>query len=332
MRRREFLSVVAGTAAASSVLWPRSARAQRTDRLRRVAVLSSIADDNEGRFRVESFQKGLREHGWTEGRNIRTEIRWGAGDVGRIRAYASELVAMTPDAVLAIATPALQALRQATTSLPIVFTNVGDLAESGIIESLARPGGHITGITTFVQTMGGKWLELLKEVAPSTASVLVILNPDNPTSRGVLRTIEAVAPSFGVTVAQAGVHGAEEIEQAINAFAREPGAGLIVVPDPATVNNRERLIALAARHRIPAVYPFRFFVASGGLLSYGTVSTEQYRQAASYVDRILKGANPGDLPVHQPTKFELIVNLKAAKAMGLTIPETFLLRANEVIE
>ena len=328
MKRREFITLLGGAAAA----WPLAARAQQPDRVRRIGVLSGLADDIEGRFRVTTFQQGLRELGWTEGHNVRIELRWAAGDVDRMRTYAAELVATKPDAILAITTPALVPLRQATSSIPIVFVNVGDPAESGIVENLARPGGNITGITTFVSSIGGKWLELLKEVAPRVVHVLVILNQDNPTARGVLRIIEASAPSFGIMVTPVGVHSADEIERAVENFAHQPDAALLVLPDPATVVNRERIVALAAQHRIPAVYPFRYFVDSGGLMSYGTVPTDQYRQAASYVDRILKGANPGELPVQQPAKFELVVNLKTAKALGLTIPESFLLRADQVIE
>ena len=328
IRRREFITLLGGGA----VAWPLAARAQQPERMRRIGVLSGLADDTEGRFRVSTFQQGLRELGWTEGHNIRIDLRWAAGDVDRMRTFAAELVAAKPDAILAIATAALVPLRQATSSIPIVFVNVGDPAESGIVESLARPGGNITGITTFVSSIGGKWLELLKEVAPRVVRVLVILNRDNPTVHGVLRIIEASAPSLGIMVTQAGVRSTDEIERAIENFARQPDAALLVLPDPATVVNRERIVALAAQHRIPAVYPFRYFVDSGGLMSYGTISTDQYRQAASYVDRILKGANPGELPVQQPAKFELVINLRTAKALGITIPESFLLRADEVIE
>jgi putative ABC transport system substrate-binding protein len=328
MRRREFITMLGGAAAA----WPLAASAQQTDRIRRIGVLNGLADDTEGRFRIITFQQGLRELGWTEGHDIRTELRWAAGDVDRMRTYAAELVAAKADAILAITTAALVPLRQATSSIPIVFVNVGDPAESGIVESLARPGGNITGITTFVSSIGGKWLELLKEVAPRVVRVLVILNRDNPTVHGVLRIIEASGPSLGIIVTQAGVHSTDEIERAIENFARQPDAALLVLPDPATVVNRERIVALAAQHRIPAIYPFRYFVDSGGLMSYGTVPADQYRQAASYVDRILKGANPAELPVQQPAKFELVVNLKTAKALALTIPESFLLRADKVIE
>jgi putative tryptophan/tyrosine transport system substrate-binding protein len=328
IRRREFVTLLGGAA----VAWPVAGRAQQPGRVRRIGVLSGLADDSEGRFRVTTFQEGLRELGWTEGHNVRIELRWAVGDVDRMRTYAAELVATKPDAILAITTAALVPLRHATSSIPNVFVNVGDPAESGIVESLARPGGNITGITTFVSSIGGKWLELLKEVAPDIVRVLVILNRDNPTARGVLRIIEASAPSFGVVVTQVSVHSADEIERAVENFARQPNAALLVLPDPATVVNRARIVGLAAQHRIPAVYPFRYFVDSGGLMSYGTVPTDQYRQAASYVDRILKGANPGELPVQQPAKFELVVSLKTAKALGLTIPESFLLRADEVIE
>jgi putative tryptophan/tyrosine transport system substrate-binding protein len=328
MRRREFITALGGAAAT----WPLAARAQQPERVRRIGVLSGLADDTEGRFRVTTFQQKLRELGWTEGHNIDIERRWAAGDVDRMHTYAAELVAMKPDAILAITTAALVPLRKATSSIPIVFVNVGDPAESGFVESLARPGGNITGITTFVSSIGGKWLELLKEVAPRVVRVLVILNRDNPTAHGVLRIIEASAPSFGIKVTQVSVHTANEIEIGIENFARQPDIALLVLPDPATVVNRERIVALAAQHRIPAVYPFGYFVDSGGLMSYGTVPADQYRQAALYVDRILKGANPAELPVQQPAKFELVVNLKTAKALGLTIPESFLLRADKVIE
>jgi putative tryptophan/tyrosine transport system substrate-binding protein len=254
MRRREFITMLGGAAAA----WPRAASAQQTDRIRRIGVLNGLADDTEGRFRIITFQQGLRELGWTEGHDIRTELRWAAGDVDRMRTYAAELVAAKADAILAITTAALVPLRQATSSIPIVFVNVGDPAESGIVESLARPGGNITGITTFVSSIGGKWLELLKEVAPRVVRVLVILNRDNPTVHGVLRIIEASGPSLGIIVTQAGVHSTDEIERAIENFARQPDAALLVLPDPATVVNRERIVALAAQHRIPAIYPFRY--------------------------------------------------------------------------
>jgi putative ABC transport system substrate-binding protein len=327
IRRREFIRLIGGAAA----VWPIAARAQQPP-VRRIGVLSGLADDTEGRFRVTTFQQKLRELGWTEGYNIHIELRWAAGDVDRMRTYAAELVAIKPDAILAITTAALVPLRKATSSIPIVFVNVGDPAESGFVESLARPGGNITGITTFVSSIGGKWLELLKEVAPGVVRVLVILNRDNPTAHGILRVIESSAPSFGLNVTQVSVHSANEIELGVENFARQPDSALLVLPDPATVVNRERIVALAAQHRIPAVYPFGYFVDSGGLMSYGTVPADQYRQAALYVDRILKGANPAELPVQQPAKFELVVNLKTAKALGLTIPESFLLRADKVIE
>jgi putative ABC transport system substrate-binding protein len=326
MKRREFITLLGGAAAA----WPLAAHGQQTERVRRIGVLSGLADDTEGRFRVTTFQQKLRELGWTEGHNIHIERRWAAGDVDRMHTYAAELVAMKPDAILAITTAALVPLRKATSSIPIVFVNVGDPAESGFVESLARPGGNITGITTFVSSIGGKWLELLKEVVPRVVRVLVILNRDNPTAHGLLRIIEASAPSFGIKVTQVSVHTGNEIEIGIENFARQPDIALLVLPDPATVVNRERIVALAAQHRIPAVYPFGYFVDSGGLMSYGTVPADQYRQAALYVDRILKGANPAELPVQQPAKFELVVNLKTAKALGLTIPESFLLRAPDI--
>jgi putative ABC transport system substrate-binding protein len=330
MKRREFITLLAGTAAACT--WPLLAHAQQSERVRRVGILSAPADDAEGHHRVGTFQQELRKLGWIEGRNVRIELRWGGDDVERLRAHAAELVGMAPDAIYAVATPAVLALRQATRTVPIVFTNVGDPAGSGLIDSLARPGGNITGFSSFEHAIGGKWMELLKEIAPAVARVLVMLNPENPTSRVALRTIEALAPSFGMQIIAAEVHDASEIERAFAAFARGSNGALIVMPDAVTVNHRERIAALAVVHRIPAIYPFRFFVAAGGLMSYGTDPTDSYRRAAGYVDRILKGDKPDTLPVQLPTRFELVVNLKAAKAIGLTISETFLVRADEVIE
>jgi len=326
--RRDFITLLGGAAAA----WPVTAWAQ-DDRVRRIGVLNALAeDDPEAKLRVLIFQRRLRELGWIEGRTIQIEHRWCGGNPEQIRSDAEKLVASKPDAALAITTPAVLALLQLTRSLPIVFTNVGDPIDSGFVESLARPGGNVTGIATFVNTMGGKWLELFKEVAPRTTRVIVLLNPDNPTSRGVLRSIEAAAPSFMIAIDAARVRSAGEIERALDGIARERGIGLLVVPDPVTVANRALIIGLAAQHHIPAVYPFRYFASSGGLISYGTASEEQYRQAALYIDRILKGANPSELPVQQPSKFELVVNLKAAKMIGLTVPESFLVRADEVLE
>ena len=332
MRRREFITLLGGAVATPSVLWPLAARAQQPDSMRRIGVLSGPADDAEGRFRVSSIEQEIRRLGWTEGHNVRIERRWGNDDAERIRAYAAELVAMAPDAILAIGTPALLALRDATRSIPIVFVNVGDLTGLGVVDNLARPGGNITGFTSFERTMVGKWLQLLKEIAPRTARVFVILNPENPTSRGALHIAQALGPSIGLKVTAAGVHDAAEIERAVEELSREPDAALIVLPDPTTIVHRERIAALAALHRLPAVYPFRFFVTGGGLMSYGQNPIAMYRGAASYVDRVLRGEKPGELPIQLPTKFELIVNLKAAKALGLTIPESFLLRADEVIE
>ena len=328
MKRREFILAFGGAAA----MWPLAARAQQPSQMKLIGVFSGPADDAEGRFRVNSIEQEMRQLGWTEGRNVRIERRWGNDDAKQIRASAAGLVAMAPNAILAIGTPALLALRDATRSIPIVFVNVGDLTGLGVVDNMARPGGNISGFTSFERTMVGKWLQLLKEIAPRTARVFVLLNPENPTSRGALQTAQALGPSIRLKVTAAGVHDGAEIERAVAALSREPDAALIVLPDPTTIVHREQITALAALHRIPAVYPFRYYVTGGGLMSYGQNPIDMYRGAGSYVDRILKGEKPGELPIQLPTRFELIVNLKAAKALGLTIPQSYLLRADEMIE
>ena len=330
MRRREFVILLGGGAAAA---WPLAARAQQSNRLRVVGVLLAMApDDPEAQLRIKAFEAGLRELGWTEGRNLRLEYRWAVGDAALLRKQATELVGLAPDLILATSTPVLAALRQEKT-LPIVFVQVTDPIGGGFVPNLARPGGSLTGFTSFEFTIGSKWLEALKHVAPAVTRVALIFNPDTaPFAHLFWQPVEAAAPSFDVEPMQAPVRDVGEIERTIAAFARNANGGLMVLPDVSTTNHRDLIIALAARHRLPAVYPFRYFATSGGLMSYGSDLADIYRRAASYVDRILKGAVPGDLPVQAPTKFEFVINLKTANALGLTVPPRWLGRADEVIE
>jgi putative tryptophan/tyrosine transport system substrate-binding protein len=329
MRRREFVILLGGSAAAA---WPLAAHAQQSNRLRVVGVLLAMApDDPEAQLRVKAFEAGLRELGWTEGRNLRLEYRWAAGDAALLRKQATELVGLAPDLILATSTPVLAALRQEN-PLPIVFVQVTDPIGGGFVPNLARPGGSLTGFTSFEFTIGSKWLEALKHVAPAVTRVALIFNPDTaPFAHMFWQPVEDAAPSFDVEPMQAPVRDVGEIERTVAAFARQNG-GLMVLPDVSTTNHRDLIIALAARHRLPAVYPYRYFATSGGLMSYGSDLADVYRRAASYVDRILKGAIPGDLPVQAPAKFEFVINLKTANALGLTVPPLWLGRADEVIE
>jgi len=329
MRRREFVILLGGSAAAA---WPLAAHAQQSNRLRVVGVLLAMApDDPEAQLRVKAFEAGLRELGWTEGRNLRLEYRWAAGDAALLRKQATELVGLAPDLILATSTPVLAALRQEN-PLPIVFVQVTDPIGGGFVPNLARPGGSLTGFTSFEFTIGSKWLEALKHVAPAVTRVALIFNPDTaPFAHMFWQPVEDAAPSFDVEPMQAPVRDVGEIERTVAAFARQNG-GLMVLPDVSTTNHRDLIIALAARHRLPAVYPYRYFATSGGLMSYGSDLADVYRRAASYVDRILKGAVPGDLPVQAPAKFEFVINLKTANALGLTVPPLWLGRADEVIE
>jgi putative ABC transport system substrate-binding protein len=328
MRRREFVILLGGSTAAA---WPLAARAQ--NRLRVVGVLLAMApDDPEAQQRIKAFEAGLRELGWTEGRNLRLEYRWAVGDAILLRKQATELVSLAPDLILATSTPVLAALRQEKT-LPIVFVQVTDPIGGGFVPNLARPGGSLTGFTSFEFTIGSKWLEALKHVAPAVTRVALIFNPDTaPFAHLFWQPVEDAAPSFDVEPMQAPVRDVGEIERTIAAFARNANGGLMVLPDVSTTNHRDLIIALAARHRLPSVYPYRYFATSGGLMSYGTDLADVYRRAASYVDRILKGAVPGDLPVQAPAKFEFVINLKTANALGLTVPPRWLGRADEVIE
>jgi putative tryptophan/tyrosine transport system substrate-binding protein len=330
MRRREFVILLGGGTAAA---WPLVARAQQSNRLRVVGVLLAMApDDPEAQLRINAFEAGLRELGWMEGRNLRLEYRWAVGDAALLRKQATELVGLAPDLILATSTPVLAALRQEKT-LPIVFVQVTDPIGGGFVPNLARPGGSLTGFTSFEFTIGSKWLETLKHVAPAVTRVALIFNPDTaPFAHLFWQPVEAAAPSFDVEPMQAPIRDVGEIERTIAAFARNANGGLMVLPDVSTTNHRDLIIALAARHRLPAVYPYRYFATSGGLMSYGTDLADVYRRAASYVDRILKGAVPGDLPVQAPAKFEFVINLKTANALGLTVPPRWLGRADEVIE
>jgi putative ABC transport system substrate-binding protein len=329
MQRRKFIKLLGGAA----VAWPLAARAQQPERMQRIGVLQVFNEsDREVQRRVAVFVQGLQKLGWREGGNLVIDYRSGAGNSERIRLDAAELVGLKPDVIWTSGGLGLLSLKRATHSIPIVFTTVYDPVGSGYVASLARPGGNITGFTLGEFSIGGKMLEVLKELVPQVSRVAVILNLEQPPHVAMWRAIEAVAPSFGVSLTATDVPDPAEIERAIEAFAREPNGGLIVLPGPITIIHHELIIALAALHRLPAAYPFRFFVTSGGLVSYGADPFDQSRQAAAYVDRILKGAKPEDLPIQQPTKFEFVINLKTAKALGLTVPPALLTQADEVIE
>jgi putative ABC transport system substrate-binding protein len=329
MRRREFITLLGGAAAA----WPLAARAQQGERTRRIGVIMSNApDDPEGQARVVTFLQGLQQSGWTDGRNVRIDYRWAAGDADRFHRYAAELVAISPDVILATGSAAVAQLLQVTRIVPIVFVVVPDPVGAGFVENLARPGGNATGFINFEYGLSGKWLELLKEIAPGVTRAAVLRDPAITAGIGQFGAIQAVAPSVGIEVSPAGVRGADEIERAIVAFARGSNGGLIVTGSALAVVHRDLIVTLAARHKLPAVYWDRAPVINGGLISYGAELRDQYRRAAGYVDRILKGEKPADLPVQAPIKYETVINLKTAKALGLEVPPTLLARADEVIE
>jgi putative tryptophan/tyrosine transport system substrate-binding protein len=329
VKRREFITLLGGAAAA----WPLTARAQQGERIRRIAVvMNSAADDPVGQTRIAAFLQGLQQFGWSVGQNLQIDTRWAAGDADRIRRHASELAALAPDVIVATGSSTVGPLQRATRSVPIVFVSTVDPVGGGFVESLARPGTNATGFTAFEYGMSGKWLELLKEVAPRVTRVGVIRDPEIAAGAGQFGAIQSVAPSFGVELRPIGLRDASEIERAVTAFTRSANDGLIVTPSALTLVHRAAIIALAARHKLPAIYSERHFVAAGGLISYGPDRVDQYRQAAAYVDRILRGEKPADLPVQAPTKYQLAINLKTAKRLGLEMPATLLARADEVIE
>jgi ABC-type uncharacterized transport system substrate-binding protein len=328
MRRREFITLVGGAATA----WPLAARAQQGERVRRIGVLMYLAaDDAEGQARLAAFTQALAQLGWSDGRNLRIDIRWATAD--DVRRHAAELAALAPDVLVAgTGTATVAPLLQATRTVPIVFVTVIDPVGAGFVASLARPGGNATGFTIYEYSMSGKWLELLKEIAPRVTRAAVLRDPAVASGIGQFGAVQIVAPSLGVELSPVDVRDAGEIERAVTAFASGSNGGLIVTAGALTIAHRKLIITLAARHKLPAVYPGRFHVTAGGLISYGPDLVGQFRRAAGYVDRILKGEKPADLPVQAPTKYELVINLKTAKALGLDVPAMLLARADEVIE
>ncbi len=328
MRRREFVTVIGGIAAS----WPLVARGQQAT-MRRVGVLIGTTEsDPETKRRVEGLVQGLREAGWIEGRNIHLDYRFGGADPERMRRYAAEIVALAPDVIVVHSNDYVAALRQVDRTIPTIFAQVGDPVGSRFVDSLARPGGNLTGFTTFEPGIGGKWLQTLKEIAPTVTRTLVLFDAKIIANLEYLHAVETAASEMGLTVIAGPIQNPSEIEHSITTFADGSAGGLLVLPSPTTGVNRERIIGFAAQYRLPAVYAFRFFAISGGLASYGVDTADLYRRAASYVDRILRGAKPADLPVQQPTKFELVINLRTAKALGLELPPTLLARADQVIE
>jgi putative ABC transport system substrate-binding protein len=328
VRRREFITLLGGTV----IAWPLAARAQQRERMRRIGMLVGFAEsDPESPARLAAFRDGLERLGWKEGDNVRIAYRWGAGDPTRMRTHAKELIAAIPDVLVAESTPATAALQGETRTTPIVFLQAGDPVGSGFVTSFARPGGNLTGFTNYAPPMGGKWLELLKEVVPRLVRAAALFNPKTHTGQ-YWDVLEPAAQAVNVQFAKAEVADAAGIERTVEAISGEPSGGLLVMPDSFTMSHQQTIVASAARHRVPAIYAFRVFPASGGLMSYGMDMVSVYRDAAAYVDRILRGEKPGDLPVQAPTRFELVINLKTAKALGLTVPLPLLGRADEVIE
>jgi putative ABC transport system substrate-binding protein len=327
MQRRQFIALLGGAAT-----WPLAARAQQDQRVRRIGVLSALdEDDPESVARRPVFEQALKALGWTNGSNLRVDYRWGADDADRGRKYAAELVALAPDVILTSGNVVLASMMQATRTIPIVFVQVIDPVGAGFVQSLARPGGNITGFTQFEYSLAAKWLELLKQIAPDVTRAAVIRDPTRGPGIGQFAVVQAIAPLLGMELSPINAHDVSEMERETAAFAHSPNGGLIVTVG-GTALKRDLIIALAAKHRLPAVYPYPYFASGGGLTSYGPDTIDQYRRAAGYVDRILKGEKPADLPVQAPTKYKLVVNLKTAKALGLAIPPGVLARADEVIE
>ena len=331
MRRREFITLLGGAAA----MWPLAAIAQQADQVRRIGVLSNIGEsDLEAQLMVTALHEELRKLGWIDGRNLRVDHRWAAGNPERATAFAKELVALKPEVIVGHTTPSVIALRKQTGTIPIVFVQISDPIGSGFITNLARPDGNLTGFTNFESSMVGKWVELLKEIAPGVERVAFLFNPQTApyVTRYYQGPLETSARSLGLQPSASPVHDASEMESAVIAFSREPGGGLIVMPDSFNIVHRNQIIALAAQHRLPIISPYRFMAEEGGLMSYGVEPVELFRRAAAYVDRILKGAKPAELPVQAPTKFELVINLKAAKTIGLVVPSQLLARSDQLIE
>ena len=329
MRRREFIKLVCGSAAA----WPLAARAQQAERMRRIGVFTPWpADDSEGQSRVTAFVQALQQLGWTDGQNVRIDYRRGDGKADTMRKYATDLLALKPDVILAMSSAALAPLLEATHTVPVVFAGIADPVAAGYVESLARPGGNATGFVVYEYAMSAKWLELLKQVAPNVTRAAILRESGIAAGPGFFGAIQSAAPSFGLELRPVDVRDAGEIERTIAAFAQGSNGGIIVTGSPNASAHRDLIVSLAAKHRLPAIYFARFFVTAGGLISYGTNFLDQSRRAADYVDRILKGEKPADLPVQAPTKYELVINLKTAKALGLTVPQSLLARADEVIE
>ena len=329
MKRRNFITLLGGAAA-----WPVASRGQQPERMRRIGVLVAYAEsDPEAQARIAAFRQGLRELGWTEGRNLRMELGWGTGDPDRARTLATELISLAPDVIVAHGTPALTALYRATRTIPVVFVSVIDPVGAGYVQSLALPGGNITGFSTFEPEIGGKWLELLKEIAPGVSRVAGILDPGFKGFAGVWGAIENMAPRLGLQLTNLPFQApTDDLESAVARFAQELGGGLIVLPTALNAVQRNRIFSSAARGGLPAMYAFRFYATDGGLMSYGIDTVDLFRRSAFYVDRILKGEKPADLPVQAPTKFEMVINLKTARALGLDLPPSLLARADEVIE
>jgi putative ABC transport system substrate-binding protein len=327
MKRRQFITLVGGTA-----VWPFAAHAQQIKGMRRIGMLMPLAaNDPEGQVRVAAFLQGLQELGWSVGRNVIVDIRWST-DSAEARKYATELIALAPDVILANSSLAVASLVQSTRTIPIVFTTVADPVGAGFVDSLARPGGNITGFILFEYSISAKWLQLLKEIVPGVTRAAVLRDPSIAVGPAQFAVMQAIAPSLGVELRPFDVRDEGEIERAIALFAQSPDSGLIVTGSPRAAYHRGLIIALAAQHRLPAVYPLRTYAIDGGLICYGPDTVDQFRRAASYVDRILKGEKPADLPVQAPTKFELVINLKTAEALGLNVPATLASRADEVIE
>jgi putative ABC transport system substrate-binding protein len=328
VRRREFITLVGGAAAA----WPLAARAQQGER-RRVGIFMDLAEqDREGQARVAAFREGMQKLGWSEGRNVNYDYRWTAGDPAVMERYAAELLALKPEVIMNGGLPTLVAMQRQTRTTPIVFAQVLDPVGAGFVDSLMRPGGNITGFVSFEYSMAGKWLETLTQIAPQIKRIAGVRDLASPSEMGMLGAIQAVMPAFSMPFTIVGGRDAAEFERAIEMFAREPNGGMIILPSPNTLVHRRVIMELAARHRLPAIYPYGFFAREGGLMSYGIVPSDNFRRAADYVDRILKGEKAGELPVQVPTKFEFVINLKTAKALGLDVPPMLLARADEVIE